>query len=184
MAEVEATLNVTKITTTLAQHEQLFSGAFSSLIKGTTMRGLRASQLSVIDLSRVDKKPFLIRKWVDVADLTEIGATARKRALLEGERRFCGNKTEVASSDDHSSGVSYSSIVAVTSVTLQSVTPHDTRQELTGALVIASRQEMLATLLDLRTVGCTHLSSEQAMEARQIFEEEYVTFALQASGTK
>ena len=31
---------------------------------------------------------------MNVADLTQVGRTARDRAILEGERRFCGNKTD------------------------------------------------------------------------------------------
>ena len=145
-AEVEGVLDVTKITTQLSQYEQLYTGAFGTLIKGTTMRALRADTLHVVDLAKVDKQPRLIRKPVPVTSLSQIGQICRKRATLEGERRYCGNKTE----------------------------------ELSGAPLLIGRRELLSTLLDLRTVGCAHLTSDQRHEAVDIFREVYVDFAVQA----
>ena len=71
-----------------------------------------------------------------------MGNTARVRALLEGERRWCGNKGET----------------------------------LTGAPVHMGRHEMLAMLLDKRTLGASHVSPEQRKEASEVFVEEYVNF--------
>ena len=87
MAEVEAVLNVTKITTTLSQHERLYTGAFGGQIKGTTMAALRSDTLRVIDLKSVTSSPRLPHVLIDVSKLTELGNTCRIRAILEGERR-------------------------------------------------------------------------------------------------
>eukprot|EP00966_Prymnesium_polylepis_P326748 7382651-Prymnesium_polylepis.1 len=92
--EVEAVLDLTKITTHLSQYEKLYTGAFGGLIKSTTMAGLRSNTLNVIDLKAVTKSPKLPRVSMDVTKLSAIGATCRVRATLEGERRFCGNKGE------------------------------------------------------------------------------------------
>ena len=146
MAELESVLNVTKITTTLAQHEHLYTGAFGGLIKRTTMAGLRSDTLNVIDLTRVNKTSKLPRIAVPVSELTELGLTARMRATLEGERRMCGNTTE----------------------------------EVTGAEVILNGRELMASLLDLRTIRVQFLTSTQQQQALKLLESAYVKYAKQA----
>ena len=94
MTEIEAVLNLTKVTTTLCQYEQLYTGAYKALIKGLTMKGLREESIQVIDLSATDTRRELPRKRVPVSELSPLGQETRERALLEGERRFCGNNTE------------------------------------------------------------------------------------------
>ena len=61
-SELEAVLEMTRITTKLTQYEQKYSGGFSSLIKGTTMRALRKSSLRVIDLEKIGQSPHVPRK--------------------------------------------------------------------------------------------------------------------------
>jgi hypothetical protein len=100
MVEVEAIGNVTKITTTMSQYETRFTGAFGGLIKGTTMAGLRKETLFVVDLANVTAKPQLPRVEVNVTDLSALGATCRERAILEGERRWCGNTGETLTGAD------------------------------------------------------------------------------------
>ncbi|KAK3260441.1 hypothetical protein CYMTET_30596 [Cymbomonas tetramitiformis] len=91
-AEVEATLCITKTTTTCCQYEKVFAGAYGALIKGTTMNNLRAGYLDIVDVQKVSKTGGLprIRKY----DLSALGQQCVKRATLEGKRRFCGNVTE------------------------------------------------------------------------------------------
>jgi hypothetical protein len=93
-AEFEAVLNATKITSTLAQIEKHFMAAYTRLIKELAMTKLRAAALDVISLEKVTSSPKLEREKVAVADLSQHGQTARMRATLEGERRWCGNKGE------------------------------------------------------------------------------------------
>ena len=150
MAEMEAVLDTTRITTCLCQYEQAFTGAFSALIKTTTMNALRAPELDVVDLEKVDANPHLIRKKVRANELSEVGAECRRRATLEGERRWCENKTE----------------------------------ELNGAEVKLTKREMLATLLDLRTVGCAHLTSDVRENAYDVFINAYVDFGLRSNRYK
>ena len=61
MAEFEGVLRITKATTSLSQYEQLYSGAYSPLIKGSMMNLLRKPSIKVVDLDRVgDKEAFTV----------------------------------------------------------------------------------------------------------------------------
>ena len=141
--DFEGVLNTTRTTSTLAQIEKYFMGAYTCLIKTMALSKLRAPTISLIELDSVTKEPKVPRKEIPVADLTDMGKTARERATLEGERRWCGNVTET----------------------------------LTGAPVIMGRAELLCMLLDKRTLGCHHVTSEQRKEAMKVFEEEYLKFS-------
>ena len=145
MAEAEAVLNITKVSTTLAQHEGLYTGAFAGLVKGTVMTALRAPTIAVIDLDQVTTAPKLPRISKNVREMTMIGKEVRLRALIEGERRFCGNKTD---------------------------------NLIHTAEAVMSDRELLATVLDLRTFGCAHLSEGQRTKAKELYETAYVNFAL------
>ncbi|KAK3246720.1 hypothetical protein CYMTET_43755 [Cymbomonas tetramitiformis] len=94
MAEFEGVLNITKITTTLSQLEKPFTGAYCCLVKGTTMSELRSDHLPVVALDKVTASPKLPRVLTPVSQLSAAGQECRRRAILEGERRFCGNVTE------------------------------------------------------------------------------------------
>jgi hypothetical protein len=124
-------------------HEEYYTGAFGCLIKATTMAGLRANVLHVIDLENVTKSPKLPRVARAINDLSSTGATCRLRAILEGERRWCGNTTETILDEP----------------------------------IVMTDRELLATLLDLRTVGAAHLTSAQRARAIELFEKAYVRFA-------
>eukprot|EP00965_Chrysotila_dentata_P194824 6176609-Pleurochrysis_carterae.AAC.3 len=55
VAEFETVLNITKLTTTLAQYEQHYTGAYMSLIKAVTLNALRVDSILVVDLSQMDE---------------------------------------------------------------------------------------------------------------------------------
>eukprot|EP00966_Prymnesium_polylepis_P318279 7351444-Prymnesium_polylepis.1 len=61
MSQIEAVLNVTQVTTKLAQFEQPFTGAYDPLIKGRTLRGLEAPTMEVADLHNLAKVAKLNR---------------------------------------------------------------------------------------------------------------------------
>jgi hypothetical protein len=66
-----------------------------SLIKSITMNALRReAALWVIDMSVIDKrtKPERVEKKVE--DISSAGLECLRPAMLEGERRYCGNDTE------------------------------------------------------------------------------------------
>ena len=142
-ADFEAVLNCTRITSTLAQIEVHFMAAFTLLIKQLAMTKLRAPTLDVIDMPKVTADPKVPRTSIAVENLSAAGQTARKRATLEGERRWCGNKGEV----------------------------------LEGGAMCMGRHELLAMLLDKRTLGCQHVTAEQRKEAVEVYLEEYSKFA-------
>ena len=150
VAELEAVLNATRITATLAQIERDYMAAYTCLIKTMALKILRADTMAVIELDKVAKSPICLRADIPVAQMLVIGQTARVRALLEGERRWCGNTTEL----------------------------------LNDAPVLLGRHELLAMLLDKRTVGCHHVSIAQRQEAVVIFIAEYVKFYMQAAQWK
>jgi hypothetical protein len=94
VAEFEGVLNCTRVTSTLAQRERGFNGAFTPLIKTLALTKLRSDQLYLIDMPNVKLSPAVPRVAVMVDNLSRMGQTARVRAILEGERRWCGNNTE------------------------------------------------------------------------------------------
>jgi hypothetical protein len=67
----------------------------SQVIKQTTLSGLRADTLSIVDMAKVTTKADTpSRMDVNISSMSVVGAEARSRAILEAERRFCGNKTK------------------------------------------------------------------------------------------
>jgi len=57
------------------------------------MTRLWNENLAVIDMGNVSKTEMM-RNETSISILSNVGKEARKRAILERERRFCGNKTE------------------------------------------------------------------------------------------
>ena len=94
LVEFEAVLNATRITATLAQVERDYMGAYTCVIKSMALSTLRADTLKVIELDKVGLSPKLLRANIKIEDMSGMGQTARTRAILEGERRWCGNQTE------------------------------------------------------------------------------------------
>jgi hypothetical protein len=94
VADFEAVLNATRQTATLAQLEKDFMGAFTCQIKSMALLKLRAPTMKVINLARVTGDPKVLREEVSVSNMSAHGQTARFRATLEGERRWCGNEGE------------------------------------------------------------------------------------------
>ena len=95
IGEFEAVLNVTKIVSTLSQYESLYTGAFKTLLKISIFHRLRSGKLQVVDINQVTKSPTVIRTWININELSDVGEECVRRCLLEGERRWCGNKTEI-----------------------------------------------------------------------------------------
>jgi hypothetical protein len=81
------------------QTEQYFMGAMGRLLNEDLLARLRGDTLDVIQFMSVTKAnsahPPRLAKRVD--GLTPVGKECLRRALLELERRVCGNKTEVVS---------------------------------------------------------------------------------------
>ena len=146
-SEFEALMFVCQITSTQAQYKRLFLGAFAGVMKAVTLARLRCDAIPVLRYKEMTNRPKLVRPPKSVVDFTEAGKECLERIRLEGERRFCGNVTEVV--DGH-------------------------------LTVKLGDGELLATLLDIRTVHCKHLSTHQRDRAMGIYAEEYVKFHRQA----
>ena len=141
--EWEGVFNITKITTTLSQVENLFSAAFGPVIQMTTMKKLRSGKILLIDNQSITRSPTLKRIEKKVTDFTDTGKTCLTRAIVEGERRWCDSSSEIV----------------------------------TNKHVVISRRELVATLLDIRTLGASHLTSSQRKEAVDLLKLAYLKFA-------
>ena len=87
-------LDCKRTTATLAQLEKYYSGAYTCLIKSMALTKLRAPTMDLIVLDKVGASPKLLREAMVIDQMSAIGQTARFRATLEGERRWCGNTGE------------------------------------------------------------------------------------------
>jgi hypothetical protein len=76
---------------TLVQTEERYLGSFKYLIRVEVVKKLRSDTFDVIDLSKIGLTEPLVRKKKNLADFSEVGRMAVKRAQLECEKRFCGS---------------------------------------------------------------------------------------------
>ena len=83
-----------KIESTQTQYERLLLEAYSSMIKSVTLKNLRQDKIPVVKYEEMTDSAKLVRTPKDVAHFTRIGRECLDRAWLEGEWRFCGNKTK------------------------------------------------------------------------------------------
>ena len=94
-AEFEALMTLCQIASTEAQYGKLFMGACAGVIKAVTMHRIRFKSIPVLRYNEMTNKPKLVRPPKRVEDFTPIGRECLERVQLEGERRFCGNTTEI-----------------------------------------------------------------------------------------
>ena len=83
--EFEAVLNVSRITTTLAQYEHLFNGAYGNLISGLTLNNYRSLALNVVDIKKMTTSPHLPRIQRKYEDLTEAGKVIISLVLIRNK---------------------------------------------------------------------------------------------------
>lgn len=92
LAEVEAVMRIVQFYTTAVQHEKVPMAALGHELRTRLLRELRADAISVIDLPNVTDSPIVPRVKKPVAEWSALGKRCLRRAKLEAERRFCGNK--------------------------------------------------------------------------------------------
>eukprot|EP00171_Calliarthron_tuberculosum_P008665 IDg8665t1 len=92
--DFEGILAISDKSLKLVQHEKLFMGALSSVVKIEMLRKLRKDDISVIDLNAVTSLHRMPRIDVDVTELSKVSKECLNRARLEAERRYCGNEGE------------------------------------------------------------------------------------------
>ena len=71
--EWEGVFNMTKITTTLSQVENIFTSSFGPVIQMITMKKLLSRELSLIDAKSATRSPFLVKK----KKITEFTSTGK-----------------------------------------------------------------------------------------------------------
>ena len=60
-SEFEGILHITQLASTQAQYENLFLGAYSSMIKSVTLKRLRASEIPVIKYGKMAESAKIVR---------------------------------------------------------------------------------------------------------------------------
>merc|ERR1711871_322993 len=93
LSEIEAVIRIIHNATTLVRTDTEHIGTFKYMIQQQLLSDLRCKELEVIDLSNLDaENPNPNRFLKRVENFTDLGRECIKRAKLECERRFCGNK--------------------------------------------------------------------------------------------
>ena len=90
--EVEAILRSSKTLVTLSQTETKLNAAFAPIMRKKVHDDLTGSSMDLIDMPNWTTQVIAPRISVDVDTFSEDGQECRKRALLETERRFFGNR--------------------------------------------------------------------------------------------
>ena len=92
--DIEAVMAIVGRYTTVVQTEAAFMRAIGIVELHQLLASLRAQTIDVIDMENVTEANTEPRKSVRVDELSDVGKTCLKRAILEAERRFCGNTAE------------------------------------------------------------------------------------------
>ena len=150
VVEWEAILRITKHGSTFAQREKAFCGGYKPVIMILTMKHLTAPQIAVVDLAAVGPSPHLPMKIVDVSSMTALGQECRERAIIEGQRRFCGSDSDVILDENQCPAVK------------------------------CSDRDLQAVMLDLRLVCGNFLSRPQRELAVRLLKEAYIDFSTKA----
>ena len=99
MIEIESILVITRTTTIVGQCEQYFMGAIGILAKIFCLDMLRHPTVLVLNSEQLDKGK-MVREVKPTSEFTQIGQTCKHRAVLEAERRWCGNESEDGLNDE------------------------------------------------------------------------------------
>ena len=99
IVEIEGVLNISQVLTNMLQYENLYTGVYSTLIKRHVYQLLLRNTIRLVDLKLAKQLPQLPRVNSDVWSMPMLGYTCRNRALLEFERRFMRNTSEVPFDD-------------------------------------------------------------------------------------
>jgi hypothetical protein len=86
-------MNIVAQYTTVVQTEKYFMRALLLVAKVNLQQQLEASIIAVIDCEAVTASNTCPRKNIPVSTMTQTGNICCKRAQLEAQRRFCGNKS-------------------------------------------------------------------------------------------
>ena len=93
--EAEAVLALSKDVSKFAQCEGLLNATFGPVMRKILHKRLSANKVMMIDVPNWRKTPRAPRLLIDVSTWSAEGIECKRRALLECERRFFGNTTEI-----------------------------------------------------------------------------------------
>lgn len=97
----EGILAIADKTVKLVQHERLFMGALSVMVKMEMLSKLRLPSISIVHLESVTASPRMLKCKVNVGELFSVSAECLRRARLEAERRYCGNKGKIVNGAEY-----------------------------------------------------------------------------------
>ena len=100
IVEIESVMRISCTAATLDQIEQHFVGALGYPLHTRMLESFRADTLWVIDLPLVSASPIVGRVETPVDEFSDVAKECLRRATLEAERRYCGNRTEVLNNAD------------------------------------------------------------------------------------
>ena len=92
--EVEAILRVSKALVTFSQTENQLIAAYAPVLRKKVHTQLKGNKLDIINVSEWQNQIHPSRTSADVDSFSSAGRECRRRALLETERRFFGNRSE------------------------------------------------------------------------------------------
>ena len=92
--EFEGVLNVSRALTTIAQYESKYNAACGPVVKLMVYKNLNAPKIKVVDCNNWKLAPRAPRTELAITEMSELGKKCVKRATVEFERRFMGNKEE------------------------------------------------------------------------------------------
>lgn len=101
LAEVEAVLDIVKFYTTAVQYERRPMAALGHPLRSRLLKQLRADAIPVVDLNNVTASSNVPRVHKPVATWSNLGKKCLRRAILEAERRFCGNDALEEGTEDN-----------------------------------------------------------------------------------
>jgi len=92
--EFEGVLNISRALTTIAQYESKYNAAYGPVVKLMVYKNLNAPKINVVDCNNWKLAPRAPRTELAITEMSELGKKCVKRATVEFERRFMGNKEE------------------------------------------------------------------------------------------
>ena len=90
--EFEGVLNISRALTTIAQYESKYNAAYGPVVKLTVYKNLNAPTISVVDCDIWKLLPMAPQTELAITEMSELEKKCMKRATVEFERQFMGNK--------------------------------------------------------------------------------------------
>ena len=166
MFEIEAVLYQTQKITLLAQHEEAFCGSYAPVIQQKVNKALMLGELLVVDIDQICSSPKLPRVKKPFDSFSAVGRQCWLRAIVELQRRFCGNKLNVPlPTKNNFWKFRYNQLEFPESVSVQQHLILN--QNFDEASPVITNRELIAMCLDLRLVVdvSQYISIDKAIKA-------------------